>query len=84
MADRDAPSRTNASTDDEWYFDLHKGVAVPASERGHADHMLGPYRTKGEAENWRATKDARNESWDEEDERWENWGDGDAADSDHG
>ena len=60
--------------DDGWYFDLQKGVAVPAAERGPGDHMLGPYPTKGQAENWKATKDARNESWDEDDERWDNWG----------
>ena len=58
----------------EWYFDLHKGVAVPAGERGPGDHMLGPYPTKGQAENWRATKDARNDAWDEDDERWNEWG----------
>ena len=73
MADRDSPSGTNASSD-EWYFDLHKGVAVPASERGHADHMLGPYRTKGEAENWKSTVESRNEAWDEDDAEWSSWG----------
>lgn len=72
MAERDA--ETDAETD--WYFDLRRGVAVPASERGPGDHMLGPYPTKGQAENWKATKDARNDSWDDEDERWQNWGDG--------
>jgi hypothetical protein len=59
------------TTDEEWYFDLQRGVAVPASQRGHADHTLGPYRTKGEAENWKATAEARNELWDEADEQWE-------------
>lgn len=58
-------------TDNGWYWDLERNVAVPASERGHADHMLGPYPTKGEAENWRNTVDARNESWDADDEAWE-------------
>ncbi len=43
---------------EEWYFDLRKGVAVPASERGPADHVLGPYPTKGEAENWKAGRRA--------------------------
>ena len=54
---------------DEWYFDLRKGEAVPASERGPGDHVLGPYPTKGHAENWKATKDARNDTWDHDD-RW--------------
>jgi hypothetical protein len=35
--------------------------------------MLGPYGTKGEAENWKATAESRNEAWDDEDERWNNW-----------
>ena len=55
---------------EEWYFDLERGISVPASERGFADHMLGPYRTRGEAENWKATVEARNEAWDEADEEW--------------
>ena len=59
------------SVHEEWYFDLQRGIAVPASERGHADHMLGPYPTKGEAENWKATVDTRNEVWDEADEEWD-------------
>lgn len=65
---------------DDWYFDLRKGVAVPASERGPGDHLLGPYPTRGHAENWRATNEARNKSWDDDDERWDAWGDGDEAD----
>ncbi len=60
----------------EWYWDLTKGKAVPAAERGPGDHMLGPYATKGEAENWKATSEARNEAWDEADEEWEKRGTG--------
>ena len=43
--------------------------------------MLGPYPTKGHAENWKATKDARNDAWDEDDDRW-NGDDRGAADRD--
>ena len=57
----------------EWYWDLHKGIAVPADQRGSGDHMLGPYPTKGECENWKAQVEARNETWDDEDERWNSW-----------
>jgi hypothetical protein len=64
----------------EWYFDLERGIAVPASERGHSDHMLGPYPTKGQAENWKANTDARNDAWDDEDERWDNWGEAEDPD----
>ncbi len=58
--------------DDEgqWYWDLDKGVAVPAEERGPSEHMLGPYPSRAEAENWKSKVEARNETWDEADEEW--------------
>jgi hypothetical protein len=61
----------------EWYWDLERHRAVPAAERGPGDHMLGPYRTKGEAENWKATSERRNQSWDDDDREWRDapWGD---------
>ena len=55
---------------EQWYFDVRRGVAVPALERGHADDMLGPYPSKAAAENWRDTVASRNDAWDAEDERW--------------
>ena len=55
----------------EWYWDLDKGVAGPAEERGPGDHMMGPYPTRGEAENWKSKVEARNEAWDDADEEWE-------------
>jgi hypothetical protein len=58
----------------EWYFDLKKGEAVPAGERGPADHLLGPYPTRSAAENWRDRVESRNEAWDADDERWERSG----------
>ncbi len=61
----------------EWYWDLEQGRAVPADERGHPDHLLGPYPTKGEAENWKATNEARNDAWDDADAEWDSWGDDD-------
>jgi hypothetical protein len=61
-------------TDSEWYYDLRRKAAVPAGERGPGDHMLGPYATKGEAENWKQTSEARNEAWDDADERWDKAG----------
>lgn len=59
----------------EWYWDLDKRIAVPAEERGPGDHMLGPYPTKGEAENWKARVEQRNEVWDDADEEWTSWDD---------
>lgn len=55
---------------EEWYWDLHREVAVPAAERGPGDHMLGPYASRHEAENWKAKVEARNEVWDDADEEW--------------
>ncbi len=55
---------------EQWYWDLTKRCAVPASERGKSDHTLGPYESRAEAENWRATVESRNESWDDADEDW--------------
>jgi hypothetical protein len=68
-----------STTSTEWYWDLQKGKAVPAAERGHGDHMLGPYATKGEAENWKSQVETRNKTWDDADKEWNSWGDeGDA------
>lgn len=63
----------------EWYWDLEHDRAVPADERGPGDRMLGPYRTKGEAENWKATVETRNESWEADDEEWNRWGEDDES-----
>ena len=55
----------------EWYWDLDRKVAVAADERGPGDHTMGPYRTKGEAENLKTQVESRNQAWDEDDEKWE-------------
>ena len=57
--------------DTHWYWDLRAGKAVPAPERGAADHLLGPYPTREAAEHWRERVESRNEAWDEADEAWE-------------
>jgi len=62
---------TPSGDPEEWYWDLSNDKAVPASERGPGHNMMGPYRTKGEAENWKATVESRNEAWDDQDEAWE-------------
>ncbi len=54
-----------------WYFDLRRGIAVRASERGPGEDVLGPYPTRAEALNWRAKVEERNEAWEEADEEWE-------------
>jgi hypothetical protein len=62
------------STDNEWYWDLNRKIAVRASERGSFDHVLGPYSSKAEAENWKQHAEERNEDWDQSDEAWEHAG----------
>jgi hypothetical protein len=59
------------SDDTEWYWDLRRGRAVTAAERGPGEDVLGPYPSKAEAENWRARVEERNEAWEEDDEEWE-------------
>ena len=56
--------------DEQWYWDLHQGRAVRGAERGSADHLLGPYPTEAAAQAWRERVEQRNETWDEDDERW--------------
>ena len=58
--------------------DLNRQVAVPASERGPGDNMLGPYPSRADAENWKAKVEARNDQWDDDDEDDER-DDGEAA-----
>ena len=62
---------------EEWYWDLKRNLAVPADERGPGDHMLGPYPTRAEAENWKAKVESRNEEWKEADDEWERRGEAD-------
>lgn len=59
------------SNDSEWYWDLDRKVAVPASERGPGDNTLGPYPTRADAMNWKTKVEQRNEGWDDADEAWE-------------
>jgi hypothetical protein len=62
---------------EEWYWDLNRKMAVPAAERGPADHFLGPYPSKHDAENWKQITEQRNEEWDEDDLAWEHAGEPD-------
>ena len=73
---------TGAMSDEQWYWDLERLIAIPASERGPASNTLGPYETKVDAENWRSTVETRNEEWDDADEEWENDGESDGGDDD--
>ena len=63
----------------EWYWDLSKKAAVRADDRGPGDQTLGPYDSKAEAENWKATSEARNDAWDDADDEWNEVDRGDPA-----
>jgi hypothetical protein len=67
-----APSneRVAGTSETDWYWDLNKQIAVRGDNRGPADHTLGPYPTKAEAENWKTTAERRNDIWDSDDEEW--------------
>lgn len=65
------------SNESEWYWDLERKIVVPASQRGAFDHVLGPYSSKAEAENWKSIAEERNEDWEEDDQAWEHAGEPD-------
>ncbi|MEO1059419.1 MAG: hypothetical protein AAFY28_21135 [Actinomycetota bacterium] len=56
--------------DERWYWDLSRGTAVRASERGPGAQTMGPYTSRAEAERWQERVDDRNEAWEEADEDW--------------
>lgn len=60
-----------STPESEWYWDLKRKAAISADQRGPGDQTLGPYKTKGEAENWKSKVDARNDAWDDADDAWE-------------
>ncbi len=62
-----------ASTD-EWYWCFEHQRAEHEGEQCRASGRLGPYASEEAAKNWRATSEAREATWKEQDEKWE--GDG--------
>ena len=64
------PNRDRSPDEEQWYWDLHQQRAVRATERGAADHLLGPYPTEAAAQAWRERVERRNEAWDDADEQW--------------
>ena len=58
------------TAENDWYWDLDKKIAVRAVNRGPGDQTLGPYGSKAEAENWKATSARRNDIWETSDDEW--------------
>lgn len=77
MGLRDTETVTSSN---EWYWDINRKIAVPASERGSFDHVLGPYASQQAAENWAAKVEKRNDDWDGDDDQWERAGVADEPD----
>jgi hypothetical protein len=55
----------------QWYWCLTHQRAETVADRDDPDNSLGPYSSEEAARDWKATSEARNQAWDEEDERWE-------------
>ena len=54
----------------QWFWCLTHQQVEAGDQRDDPDNALGPYPTEDAARNWKATSEARNEAWDDEDERW--------------
>jgi len=54
----------------QWYWCLRHDTPETA-EGCPAKYRMGPYPTPEAAERFAETAEARNEAWDEEDERWQ-------------
>ena len=68
MADHSGTREPDAVS---WYWCLRHERPEEGGRACAADHRLGPYPSRQEAEGWRHEVEARNEEWDEEDRRWE-------------
>ena len=64
-------SGRSAGPSEQWWWDLAKSRAVRDDERGPDRDVLGPYPSRQAAEAWQASHEAREDAWDDEDERWE-------------
>lgn len=59
-----------SDNDEQWYWCMTHGT----TEQGvkcRAQDRMGPYATEEAARNWKQTRDAREDKWEEQDDRWE-------------
>jgi hypothetical protein len=59
------------STDEQYWYNTETG-AVEVGHRSSWTHLMGPYRTRAEAEQALSRAKSRNESWEKDDEDWRN------------
>ena len=59
------------STDEQYWYNTETR-AVEVGHRSSWTHLMGPYRTRAEAEQALARAKSRTESWEKDDEDWRN------------
>lgn len=59
----------------EYFYNLSSGQ-VEEGRQSHGNDLMGPYPTREAAQNAFGNAKARNEEWEDEDEKWEDWGEG--------
>lgn len=62
---------SDSANGSSWYWSLTHNKAVPESDRGPDEDVLGPYPSKQAAENWKAQVEERNSEWEADDEEWD-------------
>jgi hypothetical protein len=55
----------------QWYWCMDHKRVEDGDSPCPPDRRMGPYRSEEEAAHWREKVASRNETWDEEDRRWE-------------
>ncbi|HJG52176.1 MAG TPA: SPOR domain-containing protein [Brachybacterium faecium] len=75
MATSLSPTRKESDVTEgtQFYYNLSTGQ-VEEGAQSPATQRMGPYATREEAARALRTASERNESWDEEDEKWEDYG----------
>ena len=58
------------STDEQQFWFNTKTKQVEQGRQSHYSDLMGPYPTREQAQQALDTAAARNEAWDDEDERW--------------
>jgi hypothetical protein len=57
------------TTEEQYWYNTETGE-VEEGHRSSWTHLMGPYRTRAEAQRALESAKARSESWDREDEKW--------------
>ncbi len=55
----------------QWYWCLVHARVEAGDDRDNPDQSLGPYATEAAARDWKATNEARTESWKDQDKAWD-------------